>query len=347
MPPLALSFHHASADHGPTVLIVAELGVNHDGDSAQAETLIDAAANAGADAIKLQYFRADRLISADARLARYQTETSDDPYTLLKARELSLATMEQLKIRAHRHGLGFIVTPFSLADVDELGELGIDAIKIASPDAINKPLLQKASVLAGPMLISTGTCDVDALHTAAGVLRAHAAGGALLQCVSCYPTPSDQAALAGIGALREAFALPVGYSDHTASEHAGAWAIAAGACVLEKHLTLDRTATGPDHAASLDPAMFARYVEQARAAGQALGPTRKTPLVIEADVSDVARQSVCTTRHLPADHVIKRDDLTLKRPGTGIPAGELDQLINRTTRRPIEADRVLRWADLY
>jgi N-acetylneuraminate synthase/N,N'-diacetyllegionaminate synthase len=342
----AMAFHSADATRQPRVLIVAELGVNHDGDAEQAMAMIEAAANARADAIKLQYFRAERLLSSEARLAGYQAATSDDPYHMLAARELSFETMQRLRAAAHERDLGFIVTPFSGLDVEELATLGVEAVKVASPDAVNTPLVGAAATLNVPLLISTGTCGLDDLKPAATQLRAHAAGGALLQCVSSYPTPPEQAALGGMAALREAFTVAVGYSDHTAAEHTGALAVASGACVLEKHLTLDRAAKGPDHAASLDPTQFARYVEQARQAAVMLGPRCKAPLEIETDVAQVSRQSVCAARPLSTGRVLQPDDLTIKRPGTAIPAHDLETVIGRTLSRPVQANQLLRWGDL-
>jgi len=343
---VALRFHHADHDQPACVLIIAELGVNHDGDRSRAGELLDAAAQTGADAVKLQYFRADRLISRDARLARYQRSSADDAYAMLAARELSFDTMQALRRMAADRGLGFMLTPFSLADIADLEALDVDAVKIASPDAVNAPLIEAAAALNAPLFISTGTCSSEELRPAADQVHHRAVGGALLQCVSSYPTPRDHAALGGIRALRETFAVATGYSDHTMEEQTGALAVAAGACVLEKHLTLDRAAAGPDHAASLEPESFARYVEQARDAARMLGPIVQAPQSIEAEVTEVSRQSVCAARALPAEHVLAAQDLTIKRPGSGIPAAALRRVLGRKTTRAIDANRLLRWDDL-
>ena len=337
-------YRPATAEHPPRVLVIAEVGVNHDGDADLAASLIEAAADAGADAVKFQLFRPDRLLSKDARLAGYQDGKAADARTLLDGLALSIDALKRLKGAAHARGLRFIVTPFSLADVADLRAVGVDAVKIASPDAVNTPLLDAAARLGVPMLISTGTCEIDELDAAADVVRP--TGGALLQCVSAYPTPDADAALGGIAALAARFGVPVGYSDHTIAEDTGALAVAAGAVVLEKHLTHDRGAAGPDHAASLDPAGFGRYVAAVRRAEAMLGPTVKRRLDVERDVAAVSRQSVCTTWDLPAGHVLTRDDLAVKRPGTGIPAANLNVLVGRTLARPVEADRVLHQDDI-
>jgi sialic acid synthase SpsE len=197
-----------------------------------------------------------------------------------------------------------------------------------------------------PLLISTGTCGLDELSPAADVLAAHAPGGALLQCVSSYPTPPETAALGGIAALAAQFNLPVGYSDHTTLETTAGLAVAAGACVLEKHLTYDRDAAGPDHAASLDPGQFKSYVDHARETAAMLGSTRKAPLDVENDVAAVSRQSVCAARDLPAGHVLEQSDLTIKRPGTGIAAAQLSKLIGKQLLHAVQANTLLQWADV-
>jgi len=341
-----LPFHPADEARGARPLIVAELGVNHNGRLERAQQLIAAAAEAGANAIKLQYFDPDRLLSRDAQLAGYQKNNAAGPHQLLETRRLSLETMHSLQETAHANDLAFIVTPFSIADCEELGELALDAIKIASPDAVNAPLLEAARDLMKPMLISTGTCTVDELQPAATLLRGHPPDGALLHCVSSYPTATHDAALGGIAALRSQFELPTGYSDHTTAIVTGGLAVAAGACILEKHLTYDRRASGPDHATSLDPGQFRQYVEQARQAASMVGPLYKTPLAVEQEVAAVARQSVCATRDLPAGRRIEPGDLTVKRPGIGIPAHAVHDVIGKTLTRAIEANTIIQWDDI-
>jgi N-acetylneuraminate synthase/N,N'-diacetyllegionaminate synthase len=344
----ALCFHHADADRPARVCVIAELGVNHDGDVKRALELTDAAADADADAIKLQRFDPDHLLSNQAGLAAYQDEAGEGARggvrAMLKRLMLDDEGFTAVRARAKQHGLAFIVTPFSLPDVAALARFEPDAVKIASPDAVNTPLLEAAARLQLPMLISTGTCDLDELDAAAQAVRR--SNGALLQCVSAYPTDEASAALGGIAALRQRFGVPVGYSDHTPSTHTGAWAVAAGACVLEKHLTHDRDATGPDHAASLDPGDLAAYVVQARAAAAALGPIRKACLDREREVRQLSRQSVCVVRDLPAGHVVRMEDVTIKRPGTGIPARQLQQVVGRTLKNAVRGNDLLREEDL-
>lgn len=321
--------------------MVAEIGVNHDGDPAQARRLIDFAAEAGADAVKFQYFRPDRLLSNQAELAGYQKGGAASQRELLARLTLSIETLGVLVEHAQGAGLSAVVTPFSPEDPGELAWLGLDAIKTASPDAVNVPLLDAVAALGLPMLVSTGTCSLDELGEVAGRLAGHVAGGCLLHCVSSYPTPIDQAGLFGIDALHGAFGISVGYSDHTPGEQTGALAVAAGAVLLEKHLTHDREASGPDHGASLDPAQFSRYVARVREACAMLGPRVKDVASIEADVRRVSRQSVCAVRDLGAGHVLTSADLTVKRPGTGVPAAELARTVGRVLLREVGAGDLL------
>ena len=257
-------YHEADHTRPGRTLVIAEIGVNHDGDVQRAIELIHAAKNAGADAVKFQHFHVDRLLSNEAMLASYQAAagSADSAMMLLEKLSLSFEQLQQVKDAATQAGLLFVVTPFSLGDVDELRSLRPDIVKVASPDAVNVPLLRAVMTLRRPVAVSTGTCEIDELDDVVTMLKHHRWGGALLQCVSSYPAADDGAAIGGMTAMQKTFGLPVGYSDHTASLTAGAIATAAGACVIEKHLTYDTAAAGPDHAASLNPDNFARYVAE-------------------------------------------------------------------------------------
>jgi len=337
----------AADDASPArVAVVAEIGVNHDGDADVARWLIDAAAQAGADAVKFQYFRPDRLLSNQAELANYQKGKAASQRDLLERLAMPIETLGGLVEHAHGLGLSAVVTPFSPADPAELAGLGLDAIKTASPDAVNLPLLEACAGLGLPMLISTGTCGLDELGPAAALLRGHPQGGALLHCVSSYPTPMDESQLGGIGAMADVLNVAVGYSDHTPGLATGALAAMAGAVVVEKHLTHDRSADGPDHAASLDPEQIKTYVANVREAQAALGVRAKRVTEIERDVRRVSRQSVCVVRDLEVGHVLAAGDLTVKRPGTGVPAADLGLLVGRRLARGVSANDLLMPGDL-
>lgn len=347
---------------GQPPYIIAELGVNHDGSVERAVQMARAARDAGADAVKLQFFRTDLLMSSAAKLAAYQRAAGEtDPVAMLRRLELGAADLSRVLAAARDLGVHAVVTVFSVELVAEAEAAaarhgGWDAYKTASPDIVHRPLLDALAATGRPLIVSTGASTPGEVRRAAGWLGGARGEGrlALLQCVSSYPTPEDRAALDGIGALREiAPGVPVGYSDHTASETMGARAVAAGACILEKHFTYDRSARGPDHAASLDAAGFARYVAHAREAARSVGPggprgggTGKAVQDIERDVRRVSRQSVVTRRALDAGHVLGRDDVTFKRPGTGVPPHALGGLLGARLLRAVGADVPVDWADV-
>lgn len=325
--------------------IIAELGVNHDGSVDRALALVEVAGRCQADAIKLQWFDAGRLLSRAAQSAAYQAQAgAGDPRLLLEVLRLDGEQMARVLDRARELGLHGIVTVFSLEDVREVDRLPWDALKVASPDIINRPLIEALMATGKPLLLSTGAATSSEVEEAVGWLGDHP--HVLLQCVSAYPTPDDQASLAGRAALARVDPWALGYSDHTTATDTGALAIAAGACLLEKHVTYDQTAPGPDHAASLEAEAFAEYVRGARRAAGMLGPARKVVLEIERDVREVSRQSLTAAQALPAGHVLHREDLTIKRPGTGLPPARLERVLGRRLRRAVERDHPLSEEDL-
>ena len=336
-------------DHTPYV--IAEIGVNHDGLVERALELTDAAADAGADAVKLQLFRTDLLMGRAAKLAAYQASAGEiDPLAMLRRLEMSIGEMGRVVERAHDRGIHAIVTVFSVGLVAEAETLAWDAYKSASPDIIHRPLLEAMAATGRPLIVSTGASTLDEVARAAGWLTGARERLALLQCVSSYPAPAG--ALDGIGAIARATGLPTGYSDHTPGIDAGAEAVRHGACLLEKHLTYDRHAAGPDHAASLEPEQFARYVEAARSGPiGAVGATgaaggEKRVLDCERDVREVSRQSLTTVRDLPAGHVLQPGDLTIKRPGTGIEPWRMGEVLGRSLGRSVGGDVPLVEGDL-
>jgi len=325
--------------------VIAELGVNHDGDRDRALQLVDAARAAGADAVKVQWFEADRLLSRAARLAHYQKiGGASDPFEMLRGLELDPRVIAEIVEHSGNARLATIATLFCVDHVDAAVRCGFDALKTASPDVVNRPLVEALVATGRPMLVSTGAATLAEVEAVSGWLGAH--DHVLMHCVSAYPTPDDMASLAGRAAMCRINPNALGYSDHTTAEDTGALAVAAGACVLEKHLTLDRTAPGPDHAMSLDPHGFERYVRLAHRAHRMLGAPNKAPLAIELDVREVSRQSVTARCELPAGHVIAPGELTLKRPGGGIAPSRLAETVGRRLARPVAANTPLRDEDL-
>lgn len=354
---------------GERPYLIAELGVNHDGSVDRALELTHDAAKAGADAVKLQYFEADLLMSKAAKLAAYQSAAGEsDPIEMLRRLELSIPAMEQVIDEAHKQGIDAIVTVFSTDLVPDARKLGWDAFKTASPDIVHRPLLEELMNDGRPLVVSTGASTMEEVRRAMRWLyRAHERV-AILQCVSSYPVPRRQEGLDGILALLEEFWGPVGYSDHTQGLVAGFFAVLHGATILEKHVTYDKTAKGPDHSASLEPHELAQYRQGLDIAAEKIrespkqwkivsadadpaiwrfrGPPTKEVLPCEHDVRRLSRQSVTTVRALPEGHVVRPEDLTFKRPGTGIEPWRLEEVVGRKLTRTVENDVPLAESDL-
>lgn len=324
--------------------VIAELGVNHDGYLDKAVQLVDAAKAAGADAIKLQCFNADLLLSNAATLADYQSEAGEqDARKMLQRLQLDEIAMAVVVEYAHEVRMHAIVTVFSVELVVEAERMAWDAYKIASPDVVNRPLIDRIRATGKPMFISTGAATLEEVACAVKWMGEHPF--LLMQCVSSYPTPIEQASLGGRIAMAQQFPQAIGYSDHTNAIDTGGLAVASGVRLLEKHLTYDTNAKGPDHAASLNPADFAEYVRLAHRAFSMIGPMEKDVLDIEREVRALSRQSVTTTRDLPAGHVIEPEDLTVKRPGTGLPAAAIGICVGRKLKHAVRANAQLTGAD--
>ena len=329
---------------GGRTFVIAEIGVNHDGSAERALELVRHAGIAGADAVKLQIFRASELMHSSSSFASYQRErmADCDPIQMLRRYELSQPDLRKITSAARELGLITLATPFSATDVEMILQLGLPAIKIASPDLVNRPLLQRAASTGRPMLVSTGAATMTEVSRTVDWLNSWNVPFALLHCISSYPVANQDAHLCWIGELGR-FGVPVGYSDHTTDSSCGALAVAAGACVIEKHLTYDSSACGPDHSASADPDMFARYVAAIRSAETLRGTAGKRVLNIEEDVRQVSRQSLVLARTMTAGERITEDALTVQRPGTGVPAAEIEAMIHRTVKHAVTAGTILQW----
>lgn len=325
--------------------IIAEIGVNHDGSLDRALQLVDAAAEAGADAVKTQFFVTDLLMSQASTLAVYQREAGEaDPLSMLRRLELPADALTLVSERARQRGLHSIVTVFSVALVEQAESMGVDAFKTASPDIVHRPLLEALAQTGKPLIVSTGAATIDEVIRARNWLGS--ARTLFLQCVSAYPTEPQHAALGAIAALSTELQDMVGYSDHTTLVETGALAVAAGACALEKHLTYDRAAQGPDHSASLNPGQFAEYVRMARRAHEMIGDAAKAVQSVEEDVRRVSRQSVVAARTIEQGQTIASADVTFKRPGGGLEPWQIDEVIGREASRRIDADTPIRAEDL-
>jgi N-acetylneuraminate synthase/N,N'-diacetyllegionaminate synthase len=329
--------------------IVAEAGVNHNGDPGLALRLVEAAAAAGADAVKFQTFSADALATPDAMQAAYQRHRAEaaSQREMLRALELPAAALRAARDRAAQLGVAFLSTPFDLTSVRFLAELGVPAFKVGSGDLTNLVLLRAVAAHGLPVLLSTGMATLEEVDAAVADLRSHGSPPlALLQCTSAYPAQPQDANLRAMLTLAERFEVPVGYSDHTLGTTVAIAAAALGAALVEKHLTLDRDLPGPDHAASLEPDEMAALVAGVRAAHAARGDGLKAPRPDEDDVRAVARRSLVAARELTAGSVITEADLDAMRPEGGISPLRLDAVIGRRAARHLSAHQPLAPEDL-
>jgi N-acetylneuraminate synthase/N,N'-diacetyllegionaminate synthase len=336
--------------YGAPCFVIAEIGVNHDGDVEIARRLVDAAAAAGADAVKLQTFVADDVVAVNAPKAAYQLVTTDGAESqlqMLRRLELDHDAHVELKLRAEGHGLVFLSTPFDVASVDLLDRLGVAAFKVSSPDLTNFLLLDAIAERRRPVLLSTGLASFEEVE--AGVARLAARGVddiVVLHCTSEYPAPIDEVNLRAIPVLAEALGRPVGYSDHTEGIDVSIAAVALGACVLEKHFTLDRSLPGPDHRASIEPIAFTELVSSTRRIGAALGAGVKQPTASEERNAEKVRRSLAAAHDLRAGTVLEASMLSALRPGTGISPARVDELVGRRLVRDVGAYSLLSPADL-
>ncbi|ODT66240.1 MAG: N-acetylneuraminate synthase [Pelagibacterium sp. SCN 63-23] len=341
-----------------STFIIAEAGVNHNGDAALARRLVEVAAESGADAVKFQSFSADKLTAKGAAKAEYQKRATGDgdQYDMLKALEMSKALHEELAALSSELGIEFMSTAFDEESLDLLIALGIRRIKVPSGEVTNYPFLRYMARKNLPLIVSTGMADLAEVEEAIAVIAAErqASGlaGALenmvtvLHCTSNYPAAVEDVNLNAMLTMGRVTGMPVGYSDHTLGIAVSTAAVAMGACVIEKHFTLDKNMPGPDHAASLNPEELKAMVDAIRAVEAARGDGVKAPTASEVPVRALVRRSVTTVRPISAGLVIKPSDLTLMRPGTGIPPKNLESVIGRKAAHDIVAGKTLDWADL-
>ena len=303
-------------------LVIAEAGVNHNGDLERARRMVTAAAQAGADYVKFQGFDPTSLVAAGTPTAAYQARNTgtNDQVQLLRSLSLDLEALEQLAVTCREEGVRFLCTPFDPALAVPLLEVGMDRIKVASGELTNHPALTEFGALGVPVLVSTGMATLAEVGEAVAVLEA--AGCAdivILHCTSIYPAPAETLNLRAIPTLARAFGRPVGYSDHSFGDHAAIAAVALGATVIEKHFTLDRGLPGPDHAASLEPDELAAMIVRLRETASGLGDGEKRPVAEEMATAALVRRSWHVARDLFRGHVLSASDLALKRPAAGLP----------------------------
>jgi N-acetylneuraminate synthase len=331
---------------GQPCYLIAEGGVNHNGDIEIAKRLIDEAKAAAADAIKFQSFTADSIATKDCPKASYQSKEAGSQRAMLSRLEIDAKGLVELSKYAKRRKIMLLSSPFDLASVDTVDAAGIPAFKIGSGEISNFPLLQRVAKKRKPVIMSTGMATLGDIETAIGVLRAAGAVDiSLLHCVSEYPANPKDANLLMISTLWECFALPTGFSDHTKGFYLPLAAVTLGACIIEKHLTLDKKMKGPDHKASMEPSEFKEMSKAIREIESAFGDGVKRLTSQERSNRDAVRKSVVAKMRIPVGRKITAAMLTTKRPGTGIPSVDMELIIGSTARTDIEPDHLLDWTD--
>jgi len=328
-------------------LVIAEIGVNHNGDMDLAKAMIEVAKDCGADIVKFQTYKAEEVMTEHTPLADYMEGEDANFLEMARRLELSDSKTSELKAFSDRLGIEFLSSPFDVASCDFLGSLGMKRLKIPSGESVNPFVLKAAARTQLPLVVSTGMANLGEVERTLACLRDYGSGPiTLLHCTTQYPADPKFANLRAMKTMREAFNLPVGYSDHSPGIEVSLAATALGAVLIEKHFTLDKSLPGPDQAASLGPDELTALVEGVRTINQSLGSGEKTPWPVELEIARVARKSLVLRKALGKGEVLEEQHLTAKRPGTGIPAIELEQVIGRTLARDVSENELLHWSDL-
>ena len=313
------------------VFVIAEAGVNHNGSIDMAKKLIDAAAAAGADAVKFQTFKTELSLTKSAPKAGYQitnTGESESQFEMVKKLELSFGDFKDLKGYCEEKNIEFMSTPFDLPSVELLASLGVKKFKLASGEIVNLPLMRAIGRQKLPVIISTGMCTLQEVHDAIACLKQSGATEiSVLHCNTEYPSPMKDLNLNAMKTIAESTKCPVGYSDHSLGIEACIAAVALGAVIIEKHFTLDKTLPGPDHVASLNPAELKEMVRCIRNVELALGSSTKQPSPSEYQNIKIARKSIVASKHIKKGEKFSPDNLATKRPGTGISPMDWDKVV--------------------
>jgi N-acetylneuraminate synthase len=332
---------------GHPCLIIAEAGVNHNGDMDIAHKLIDMAVQAGADAIKFQSFVTEDLVTNQAQKADYQVKTTGKnswQFTMLKKLELSKIQQVELKSHCDEAGIFYLCTPYEHKSADMLKNIGVEAYKIASTDTSNIPFLRHLATSGIPVLLSTGMSLLGEVEEAVIELRNNGLNEkiVIMQCTSEYPAPIEDINLKAIKSMEVAFGCPVGFSDHTSGIGVSPWAVAAGACVVEKHFTINRNLNGPDHKASIEPHELKELVKTIRNVELALGDGIKKIMPSEMKNKYRMQKSLVATRTIKAGEIIQASDITCKRPGNGLLPNWFDKVVGKKAAKTIKSQGILR-----
>jgi N-acetylneuraminate synthase len=333
---------------GHPVFIIAEAGINHEGDLGVAIELVDAAAETGADAVKFQTFVTELVITRRTPKANYHIETTGDDsveswFELIKREELPLEDFAEIKQHCDDKGIIFLSTPYDMPSVNTLAAIGAPAMKVASTDTNNLPLLRHMARTGRPIILSTGMTDMDELTQSIKCLReAGCTDLVVMQCTAEYPAPLDDINLRAMNTISESFGVATGYSDHTEGEAAAIAAVALGACIYEKHFTLDKMAAGPDHRASMEPDELKALITRMRDTERLLGDGQKRIMPCEVKNKPILQKRIVAAHDLPAGTVLMEGDLLTKRTGgAGLSPLAFDATVGRTLTTAVIADEPL------
>jgi len=329
------------------VFIIAEAGVNHNGDIEMAFKLIDVAKEAGADAVKFQTFKTENMIAKKASMAEYQRRNigkGKAQYELIKELELSFDDFAKLKEYCDEEGILFLSSPFDHESVDFLESL-VPFYKVPSGEIVNYPYLEHIASKEKPVIMSTGMANLGEVEKALNIIYSvnRNAEVYLLHCTTNYPTPFDEVNLKAMVTLREAFKLPVGYSDHTLGIEVSISAVALGAVIIEKHFTLDKKLPGPDHKASLEPDELKTMVRAIRNVERALGDGIKRPNKSEKNIMQVVRKKLVAARDMEVGKVVRREDIAIKRAGEGLEPEFTNIIVGKRLKKFIKKDEPFMW----
>jgi N,N'-diacetyllegionaminate synthase len=327
---------------GKDTLIIAEAGVNHNGDLQKAFELIELARQCGVDCVKFQTFKAEEVVTRKAPKAHYQLEVTDNKesqYEMLKKLELSFDQFRQIQARCKESGLLFLSTPYNFSDVEDLDALGVEAYKIASAQLVEHPFLEYVAKKNKPVILSTGMGTMEEVGEAVDVFRSSGNDQiVVLQCTTNYPSATEDANLHAMLAMKEAFNVLAGYSDHTENPYAVLASVALGAVIVEKHFTQDRSLPGPDHSSSIEPAEFSELVDGIRKVGKSLGCREKVPTLAESKNMSVMRRGIVAVNRLEVGTIIQKKHLAFKRPATGLSPKRLNEVLGKRVSAVIPAD---------
>ena len=343
MPPL-ININQRAIGESQPCYIIAEAGVNHNGDVELALELVEKAYEVGADCVKFQTFTAESVITRQAPKARYQLQVTDQQesqFEMLRKLELSQDAYRAILDRCQTLGIQFLSTPYSAQDADFLNELEVPAFKVASGQLVELSFLEHLATFNKPIILSTGMATLAEVYEAVSTIRAFHEQLFVLQCTTNYPSQLEDANIRAMAAMREALNVAVGYSDHVESNYACYAAVAQGACIIEKHFTLDRTLPGPDHKASLDVAGFSELVSGIRAVEASLGSSVKTPTQAERDNTEGMRRSIVAVRPISKGEVLAASALSFKRPATGLPPRWLKDIVGKKAAKDLSVDEIL------